>query len=159
MTPELRTGIIQGGYWLVPPDDKASIAIVCCGAVTPEAMAAHQEIQEDIPGVGLLVITSADRLYNGWSAASRSRIKGGNSIAHVEQLLAALSARAKLVTVLDGHPATLSWLGSVKGQSVISLGVDRFGQSGNITDLYREYALDSDAIINAAARACLEMHT
>jgi len=37
----------------------------------------------------------------------------------------------------------------------VPLGVDRFGQSGDIADLYRVYGLDRDAIIDAAARACL----
>ena len=33
-----------------------------------------------------------------------------------------------------------------------SLGVERFGQSGNLPDLYREYRLDADAILDAVAR-------
>ncbi len=66
------------------------------------------------------------------------------------------SARdAALVTVLDAHPATLSWLGSVGGHRIYPLGVDRFGQSGDIPDLYRAYGIDADAILDAAARACL----
>ena len=68
----------------------------------------------------------------------------------------ALCPGAALVTVLDGHPATLSWLGAVARHRVVALGVDRFGQSGDIPDLYREYGLDSQAIIDAAARACLD---
>ncbi len=71
-------------------------------------------------------------------------------------MLAALSPGAALVTVLDGHPATLSWLGAVARHRVVSLGVDRFGQSGDIPDLYREYGLDAQAIVAAAARACLD---
>jgi pyruvate dehydrogenase complex dehydrogenase (E1) component len=35
------------------------------------------------------------------------------------------------------------------------LGIDRFGQSGEIPDLYRAYGIDTDAILAAAARACL----
>jgi pyruvate dehydrogenase E1 component len=57
------------------------------------------------------------------------------------------------VTVLDGHPSTLSWLGGVRGNSVSSLGVTRFGQSGDLIDLYREYGLDADAIYGAAQKA------
>jgi pyruvate dehydrogenase E1 component len=71
-------------------------------------------------------------------------------------LLAPLAAAAALVTVVDAHPATLSWLGGVKQHRIYPLGVDRFGQSGDIPDLYRAYGLDADAIIEAAARACLE---
>src|SRR5262249_56445463 len=75
---------------------------------------------------------------------------------HAERLLAGLGPDAALVTVIDGHPASLSWLGGVAGQRVYPLGVDHFGQSGDIPDLYRLYRLDADAIIDAAATACLE---
>ena len=65
------------------------------------------------------------------------------------------SPDAALVTVLDGHPATHAWLGSVRGQRVIPLGPDHFGQSGDIPDLYREYGIDADAILDACAQALL----
>ena len=74
---------------------------------------------------------------------------------HVERILAPLAPGAALVTVLDGHPATHAWLGSVRGQRVVPLGPDRFGQSGDIPDLYREYGMDSDAILDACAQALL----
>jgi pyruvate dehydrogenase E1 component len=56
-----------------------------------------------------------------------------------------------LVTVLDGHPATLSWLGAAAEQPVAALGIEKFGQSGDIPDLYGLYGLDSDSILDAAA--------
>ena len=64
----------------------------------------------------------------------------------VETLFAPLSADAALVTVLDGHPATLAWLGSASGRRVYPLGVEHFGQSGDIPDLYREHQIDAEAI-------------
>ena len=57
------------------------------------------------------------------------------------------------MTVLDGHPASHSWLGAVRGNRVVPLGTDRFGQSGDIPDLYRAYGLDEDAILDACAQA------
>ena len=62
------------------------------------------------------------------------------------------------MTVLDGHPATLSWLGAVRGHAVVPLGVEAFGQSGDIPDLYRVYGLDADAMLGAAARLCVQIH-
>ena len=59
----------------------------------------------------------------------------------------------RLVTLCDAAPASLSWLGGVHGHRVVPLGVDRFGQTGDLVDLYRHYALDADAIITAMARA------
>ncbi|MBN8927460.1 MAG: transketolase, partial [Rhodospirillales bacterium] len=108
------------------------------------------------PGAGLLAITSPDRLHADWLAAQRARRAGDRSArAHVERTLAPLAPGAALVTLLDGHPATHAWLGSVRGQRVVPLGVDRFGQSGDLPDLYREYGLDTDAILDACAQALL----
>ncbi len=150
MTPELAAQVVAGGYWLVPPAPGAELAVVYSGAVAPEAIAGHAEVCQDIPGAGLLAVTSADRLHAGWRAAGRS-----GAPCHVAELLAPLAADAGLVTLIDGHPAALDWLGSVAGQRVVPLGVERFGQSGDIVDLYREYGLDSDAVVDAAAAAAV----
>jgi pyruvate dehydrogenase E1 component len=58
--------------------------------------------------------------------------------------------RSGIVTVLDGHPATLAWLGAVGGHRVRPLGVEHFGQTGTIAELYRHYGIDANAIIAAA---------
>jgi len=73
----------------------------------------------------------------------------------IEVLLAQLPAHATIVTVHDAHPATLSWLGSVAHHRVHPLGVEQFGQSGDIPDLYRVHEIDTDAILDACAAACL----
>ena len=57
---------------------------------------------------------------------------------------------APLVTVLDGHPHTLAFLGSVRGVPVASLGVDDFGQSGDVDDLYEHFGIDAETIVGAA---------
>ena len=49
----------------------------------------------------------------------------------------------------------MSWLGAFGGNTIVPLGVDRFGQSGDIPDLYRAYGIDTNAILDAAASACL----
>ena len=155
LTPGLATEITAGGYWLSPPGPNAGIAIAASGAVLPEAIEAHRQIAEDLPDAGLLVVTSVDRLYRGWTASQRGAVGAARPVPHVERLLAPLPDGAGLITVIDAHPATLSWLASVRGQRVVPLGVDRFGQSGDLPDLYREYRLDVDAIIDAAARILL----
>ena len=104
----------------------------------------------------MLAITSPDRLRAGWLAAQRARRTGDRgATSHIETILAPLARSAAMVTVLDGHPATHAWLGSVRGQRVVPLGPDRLGQSGDIPDLYREYGLDTDAILDACAQAML----
>ena len=139
--------VISGGYWLEPPVDGTDLAIVAMGAVLPEALAAFNAVREDIPGAGLLAITSADRLYCDWL------VHGDES--RVVQLLAPVSRRGGLVTVLDGHPSALGWLGSVVGHRVQTLGTTSFGQSGDIPDLYRAHGLDVDAVLDASARLLL----
>ncbi len=106
---------------------------------------------EDRRDVGLLAVTSADRLHGGWAAASRARERGeAGAQSHVERLLAAVPERCGLVTVLDGHPATLAWLGAVGGHRTRALGVERFGQTGTIADLYAHAGIDARAIVAAA---------
>jgi pyruvate dehydrogenase E1 component len=113
-------------------------------------------IAEDVPGAGLLAVTSADRLNAGWSASGKSRRQAGNKPgAHIERLLAPLATDAGLVTVIDGHPGTLAWLGAVAGHRVQALGVEHFGQAGDIPDLHRVYGIDEDAILKAAAALSL----
>jgi pyruvate dehydrogenase E1 component len=150
MTSTLQEAIVAGAYWLREPAAGAELAIAYCGAVAPEAVAAHRELTEDVPGAGLLAITSPDRLHHDWRAAQTA-----GRIGFAQQLLAQLRPGAALVTVGDFHPATLSWLGAVAGNPIVPLGVDRFGQSGDIPDLYQAYGIDTGAILDAAARACL----
>jgi len=139
--------VIAGAYWAVPPAPGASIAIAHQGALAPEAQEAFAALREDVPEAGLLAITSPDRLHADWLA------RRGES--HIARLLAPLARDAGLVTILDGHPAAHGWLGAVRGQAVEPLGVSRFGQAGDIPDLYREYGLDAEAILDACARALL----
>ena len=157
LTPDQQNDIVSGGYWYAPPEEGADVAIVAMGAVTPEAVAAHESIARDFGGAGLLVLTSPDRLHTDWLAAQRNRGRTAGlvdrSMSPIERLLAPLSRDARIVTVMDGHPLALSWLGSVRGQRVVPLGIEKFGQSGDIPDLYRTYGLDSAAIIDAVARA------
>ncbi len=156
LSGDQRADIINGGYWLRQPLEGASLAIVATGAVMPEALAAWEDLQEDLPGCGLLAVTSPDRLNAEWNAVQRKRRQGITCTpCAIETLLAPLAADAGLVTILDGHPATLSWLGGVRGQFLQALGIEHFGQSGDIPDLYRAYGLDSDSILDASASVLL----
>jgi pyruvate dehydrogenase E1 component len=151
ISPELRRDIIAGGYWLRRPGPNCQVVVAYTGAVAPEAIEAIGLMAEDRRDVGLLAVTSADRLHAGWTAAQRAREAGDlRARSHVERLLADLPAQCGLVTVLDGHPATLAWLGSVHGHRLRALGVEHFGQTGSIADLYRYYGLDASAIMTAA---------
>jgi pyruvate dehydrogenase E1 component len=158
MTAELAAAAIEGGYWLREPGAGCELALVGSGAVLPEVLEAADQL-DDLPGLGVLVVTSADRLHADWRAAQSRRAAGAPGQAPVERLLAPLSRNAALVTVLDGHPATLAWLGSASGRRVYPLGVERFGQSGNVQDLYRDQQIDAAAILDRAALACRDALT
>ena len=147
---------IQGGYWLKPPAPNAEAAIIFTGVVAPEALAAWDILSEDMPGIGLLNVTSPDLLHRGWSARRAARWTGRPSApSHVESLLGQLAPGAGLVTVLDGSPGALSWIGGVNGNRVSPLGTDRFGQTGDAPDLYSLYRIDAEAIVDAAAELFL----
>jgi pyruvate dehydrogenase E1 component len=152
MTPELESAIAEGAYWLRKPGPNAEVIVAYTGAVAPEAIEATGLIGESRRDVGLLAITSADRLHAGWTAARNLRRdrRGVQHLSHIEKLLAPLPRDCGIVTVIDGHPATLGWLGSVRGHRAEALGVERFGQTGTIDDLYRFNGIDANAIIDAA---------
>ncbi|MGL9620018.1 transketolase [Bradyrhizobium sp. U531] len=152
MTPELAQGITDGAYWLRKPGPNAEVVIAYTGAVAPEAIEATGFIGESRRDIGLLAITSADRLHAGWTAARKLRRdrRGVQHLSHIEKLLAPLPRDCGIVTVIDGHPSALGWLGSVRGHRVEALGVEQFGQTGSIADLYRHYGIDANAIIDAA---------
>jgi pyruvate dehydrogenase E1 component len=151
MTPELRQGIVDGAYWLREPGPNCQVVVAYTGAVAPEAIQAIGLMAEDRRDVGLLAVTSADRLNAGWTAALRARERGlVHARSHIERLFAELPGNCGIVSVLDGHPATLAWLGAVNGHRVRPLGVEHFGQTGSLPDLYKHYGIDANAIVAAA---------
>ena len=145
---DFRQGAVDGAYWLRRPGPNCDVVIAYQGAIAPEAIRAAGLIGEARRDVGVLAVTSADRLNAGWTAAQRARTRGiANAQSFAERLLTGLPRHCRLVTVIDGHPATLSWLGSVSGHQVVSLGVEHFGQTGTIGDLYRHYGIDAESIV------------
>jgi pyruvate dehydrogenase E1 component len=151
MDEALGRAIIDGAYWVREPGPNAQVVVAYTGAAAPEAVQAVGLMAEDRRDVGLLAVTSADRLHAGWAAAQRARERGlAHASSHIERLLSPLPRQCGLVTVLDGHPATLAWLGAVHGHRTRALGVEHFGQAGTIADLYRHYGIDANAIVAAA---------
>lgn len=148
---------LKGGYWLRRPAAGAEAAIAFTGAIAPEVLAAYDQLLDDIPGLGVLNVTSPDVLHREWSASKAARWTDKNAqTCHAEDLLSVLAPDAGIVTVIDGSPGALSWLGGVQGMRVSPLGTDRFGQTGDLPDLYAEYRLDSVAIIDAMTELFLK---
>ena len=55
------------------------------------------------------------------------------------------------ITVIDGHPQSMAFLGSKVNGEIRNLGVKEFGQSGTPADLYRNFGIDADGIYTAAS--------
>ena len=149
----LANSIIRGAYWLKPPTPECEVVIAYQGVLASEAIEAAARIGGDRRNVAVLAVTSADRLNAGWQASQRARLHDDQTtISHIENLLSEIPHRAGIVTAIDAHPATLGWLGSVLGHRTIALGVEHFGQTGTVPDLYRHFGLDAETIVTAASR-------
>ncbi|MEM1306147.1 MAG: transketolase, partial [Pseudomonadota bacterium] len=153
--PTFDQSVIDGAYWARKPGPNADVVIAYQGAVAPEAIEAAGLIGEDRRDIGVLAVTSSDRLNAGWTAAQRVNRRGGiggaPATSHIERLLGDVPPHCTLITVIDGHPATLAWLGSVHGHRVVPLGVEHFGQTGSVADLYAHFGIDTRAIVSAAS--------
>ena len=143
----LTNDILKGGYWLKKPGSNPEIIIVYQGVMANEVIKATGFLGERFKDAGVLSITSSDNLFNEWKKKSIS-FSLETTKSHIEHLLEVVPRDTKIITVIDGHPMTLSWLGSVYGHKTLPLGVDRFGQTGNINDLFEEFAIDTESICN-----------
>ncbi|MHA6523651.1 transketolase-like TK C-terminal-containing protein [Tessaracoccus sp. G1721] len=150
----LRRQVLSGAYLLRDPrvgeDQGPLVTLVAAGAVLPEVLEAAEELEGEGVRVGVVDVTSPGRLYRDW----RSAVVDGVRTARVPALPGALRScfpeRSPVVTVQDAASHSLSWIGAALGVPTAPLGVDAFGQSGGIADLYREHHLDSGSIVNAA---------
>ena len=84
MKPELENQLIKGAYWHIPPTDGARIAIVYSGAVVPEVIEAYEQLKEEIPELGIMAITSYDRLYHDWQ---RSQVENIEAVSYTHLTL------------------------------------------------------------------------
>jgi pyruvate dehydrogenase E1 component len=145
---ERRCHALAGGYVLSRSEPgRRDVALACVGAVVPEALRAAAILRDEAAvAADVVCLTSPDLVYRALRA-SRGLGEGDSWI--LDALLPAEVA-APLVTVQDGHPHALSFLGAVRGVPVAGLGVDDFGQSGTLDELYRHHGIDPETIVGAA---------
>ncbi len=141
-----RIEALAGGYLLRRSEARPAVTLVAMGATVPEAVAAGEEL--DLAGypADVVCLTSADLVFRAVQARTGL---GEGSDWILDQVLPA-GRSAPLVTVLDGHPHTLSFLAAVRGAPIACLGVADFGQSGDVDDLYRHFGIDTETIVGAA---------
>jgi pyruvate dehydrogenase E1 component len=138
-----RELVLAGGYALRRAKGAPQVTLVGMGAVVPELLAAADEIGE---GVDAICLTSADLVFR----ALRARAGLEN---HRDDILAELlppDRAAPIVTVLDGDPHALAFLAAVNATPLTPLGVTRFGQSGELAEVYEHHEIDAETIVGAA---------
>jgi pyruvate dehydrogenase E1 component len=137
---------LAGGYPIRRADGAPRVALVGMGALMPEVLAAADELTGDGIGCDVVCLTSADLVFRALQA--RQGLADGDH-AVLDELFPPDRA-APIVSVLDGHPHTLSFLSAIRRVPIACLGVDDFGQSGDVPDLYRAFGIDTDTIVGAA---------
>jgi len=157
---ELRRNVLRGGYRIVDRRGQPGfrpgqnvVNLCTCGAMVPLAVEASNDLAGDELFVNVVNVTSPDLLHRGWVNAGRSRMNGQPASHHLEQLIPEDERHCPLVTVMDGHPHALSFLGSVFGAKTVALGVDQYGQSGSRLDLYNYYQIGLKSIVQAIVEA------
>ncbi|WP_079000629.1 transketolase-like TK C-terminal-containing protein [Streptomyces sp. AS58] len=140
-----RRQAVAGAYRL-RQHERPVVTIAAMGALVPEALAAADRLAALGHGADVVCVTSADLLFRAL-LARRGQSDGPAWI--VDQVFPAERA-TPLVTVVDGHPHALAFLGTIRNTPVTTLGVTRFGQSGSIEDVYRHHGIDTDSVVTAA---------
>ena len=159
----LRTQVLAGAYRLVDgrstpgyivEDPHAPVVhLVATGAVMPEVLEAARELSSEGVVAHVIEVTSPGRLYGSWQRTLKQGIRTASTPSFPGALRTIFSERAPIVSVHDGASHAMSWLGSALGMPQVAMGVDTFGQSGTIADLYRIHDLDSGSIVNGALAA------
>jgi pyruvate dehydrogenase E1 component len=154
---EMRRDVLAGGYRLVDrrgqPGYRPGVNVVnlfTCGAMVPQAVEASADLAGDDLFVNVINVTSPDLLHRGWVRAGRARMAGAAASHHLERLIPEEERGCPVVTVMDGHPHALSFVGSVFGARTVALGVDQYGQSGTRQELYDHYEIGLGAMVRAA---------
>jgi pyruvate dehydrogenase E1 component len=154
----LRSAVLAGGYRLVDAGGAAAagapvVHLAASGAVLPEVVAAAAELAEEGVAANVVDITSLDRLYTEWHGRLRRSVETARPPAAPSVLQELFSPRAPVVTVHDAASHTMAWLGAALGVPVVPLGVDAYGQSGSVAELYEIHGLFPGFVVNAALTA------
>ena len=152
----LRRQVLAGAYRLIDAGNRPDaplVQIAACGAVVPEAIEAASILADEGVLAHVVDVTSSDRLYAAWQRTLRHGIRTATTPSIPGAIRAAFDFNVPVVTVHDASSHSLAWLGSALGACAVSLGVDRFGQSGTVSELYAAHDLTAESIVNASMAA------
>lgn len=145
-----REQAVEGGYLLRIAEEPA-VTLVGMGAMMPEVLTAADRLAEQGLAADVVCVTSPGQLFRALQSVRRPDQRAGSSWI-LDQVFPASRARP-MVTVLDGHPHSLSFLATINRVEHVALGVSEFGQSGDIGDVHRHHGIDADAIVRSALDA------
>jgi pyruvate dehydrogenase E1 component len=140
-----RKQVIAGGYVLRRVDG-AVVTIVGIGALVPEALEAATRLETVGVAADVICVTNPGLLFE----ALQARRGLGDAPTWILDTLFPADRANPMVTVLDGHPHTLAFLATINNVPATHLGVSRFGQSGDLTSIYRYHEIDTAAVVGAA---------
>ncbi|MEW1586249.1 pyruvate dehydrogenase [Micromonospora vinacea] len=156
----LRRQVVAGAYRLVDAHqayphlvDAPVVQLAASGAVLPEVLAAAAELADEGIAAHVVDVTSLDRLYRAWQRTLRQGVRTATVPSVPGALRSAFADRVPVVTVHDAASHAMAWLGSAVGAPAVPLGVDEFGQSGSVAELYELHDLLPGSIVNAALAA------
>ena len=110
-----------------------------------------EEITEEETDIGILIATSPDTLYSDWINS-----KNNNTSSHIEKILELYTRNTALITIIDAHSSSLAWIGSVLGHRVYPMGLSKFGQSGELDEIYKYTNIDFKSIIDRIAKSIID---
>ena len=152
LSNSIKNDLIKGGYWFYKPEKKLDLLFICTGVIVGEVLNAVEAMKEDNLNIGLFIVSSPDRLYQDWLESTKKT----NFTSFIERQLSIIEISTPIITIIDGHSSSLSWIGSVKGQRIIPLGVNNFGQSGDLNEIYKISEIDLNSIVDRIANFILE---
>ncbi len=151
----LRRQVIAGAYRLVDrreePDyvpGRNVVHVFACGAMVPVAIEASRQLLEEGVFANVINVTGPGPLYSSFQASVHAAVRSApKGVPFMSDVIPLTERNVPAVTVVDGHPHALAWIGGALATPTFPLGVTRYGQSGSPEDLYSEYEIDAASIM------------
>ena len=146
-----KQNIINGCYWLQKPQTSQPIILICTGIMIGEVEKLQKKITQEEVDIGILIAISPDKLYSDWMIS-----KSNSTSSHIEKILKLYNRNTTIITIIDAHSSSLAWIGSVLGHKVFPMGLNKFGQSGDLAEVYKYTNIDFKSIIDRIAKSIID---
>lgn len=152
---EIRGDVLRGGYVLIEPQRAVSVntrVIFATGQVLDQAFLACDQMRKAGLDPMLVYVTSAGELLadHDKTAAAKIANKGFGRSSWLETLVPEEYRAATAITVTDGRPRYLSWIGEKLHMRTVALGANQLAPSMSRLDFLEFERISSAWIIKAA---------